>query len=146
MRSNSCNGRRFLALATLALLIMLCACGILLQRQNCGPVLQQYTGLRVTAKDNTVISGDVSTESRDLLASVLNRSQTLSEPDEELRQADGALTFYGGEEKETTALVWVWKEGSLLFYCNNRWLCPNPADVDTASQCLRTLLWPARKD
>ena len=105
--------------------------------------LQQYTGLRVTAKDNTVISGDVSSENRDLLASVLTRSQPLPEPREELRQADGALTFYGGEEKETTALVWVWKKDSLLFYCNNQWLCPNPADVDTASQCLRNLLWPA---
>lgn len=143
MRGSACNGRRLLALTALALLIMLCTCVILLQRQNCGPVLQQYTGLRVTAKDNTVISGDVSSENRDLLASVLTRSQPLPEPREELRQADGALTFYGGEEKETTALVWVWKKDSLLFYCNNQWLCPNPADVDTASQCLRNLLWPA---
>ena len=143
MRGSACNGQRLLALTALALLIMLCTCVILLQRQNCGPVLQQYTGLRVTAKDNTVISGDVSSENRDLLASVLTRSQPLPEPREELRQADGALTFYGGEEKETTALVWVWKKDSLLFYCNNQWLCPNPADVDTASQCLRNLLWPA---
>ena len=143
MRGSACNGRRLLALTALALLIMLCTCVILLQLQNCGPVLQQYTGLRVTAKDNTVISGDVSSENRDLLASVLTRSQPLPEPREELRQADGALTFYGGEEKETTALVWVWKKDSLLFYCNNQWLCPNPADVDTASQCLRNLLWPA---
>ena len=80
MRGSACNGRRLLALTALALLIMLCTCVILLQRQNCGPVLQQYTGLRVTAKDNTVISGDVSSENRDLLASVLTRSQPLPEP------------------------------------------------------------------
>lgn len=129
------------ALAVLTVLIFLCFLFISIKQEQKEVLIpQQNSSLRVIAKDNTVLLDSVSSESRDFLAAVINHSSVVLPSTEDLRIADGAITFYGQGQEDITALIWFSQEDSLLFYCENQWLLPQEEESLAAAECIRELL------
>ena len=133
--------RKIYALAVLTVLIFSCFLFISIKQEQKEVLIpQQNSSLRVIAKDNTVLLDSVSSESRDFLATVLNHSSVVLPSAEDLRIADGAITFYGQDQEDVTALLWFSQEGSLLFYCQDQWLLPREEESREAAECIQELL------